>query len=156
LVERLAHDGYGRIRLSPSAVQSLSHYQWPGNVRELANLIERLTILYPNNVVEWHDLPEKYQSQAPTNDSRTEYTAAPSADLTEISVAPRLPRRGIDLKSHLSQLEFNYIKDALEECDWVVARAAKRLSLGRTTLVEKMRKFGLLRQDSSYPPPAPE
>ncbi len=156
LVERLAHEGYARIRLSPSAVQSLSHYQWPGNVRELANLIERLTILYPNNVVEWHDLPEKYQSQAPANDSRTEYTAAPSADLTEISVAPRLPRRGIDLKSHLSQLEFNYIKDALEECDWVVARAAKRLSLGRTTLVEKMRKFGLLRQDSPYPPPTPE
>ncbi|MGH6636204.1 MAG: sigma-54 dependent transcriptional regulator [Gammaproteobacteria bacterium] len=156
LVERLAHEGYGRIHLSPVTVQSLSRYPWPGNVRELANLIERLTILYPNTVVEWHHLPEKYQSQAPNNDLQSKPGAAPSVDLTDITVAPRLPRRGIDLKSHLSQLEFNYIKDALEESDWVVARAAKRLSLGRTTLVEKMRKYGLLRQDGSYPPPDQE
>ena len=36
---------------------------------------------------------------------------------------------------------------ALEEESWVVAHAAKRLQMGRTTLVEKMRKLGLNRQE---------
>jgi len=59
----------------------------------------------------------------------------------------RLPSNGIDLKEHLSQLEFSLIKQALDEADGVVAHAAKRLSMRRTTLVEKMRKYGLQRQE---------
>ena len=41
---------------------------------------------------------------------------------------------------------------ALEEESWVVAHAAKRLQMGRTTLVEKMRKLGLARQDEATGP----
>jgi len=146
LVERLGHEGRGMIRLTPAAVQCLSAYAWPGNVRELANLVERLAILYPSATVDVHDLPEKY---------RRDGYVMPLAHLPELAPAAlfadnapvRLPQSGIDLKEHMTQIESGLIIQALEEENWVVAHAAKRLQMGRTTLVEKMRKLGLGRQD---------
>ena len=145
LIERLEHETDSSVRLTQSAVESLMEYNWPGNVRELANLIERLSILYPNGIVDVQDLPEKYQAEnvisKPVDDG-----AAPVD--TNIKML-RLPKGNIDLKEHISTIEYDLIKQALEEANWVVAHAAKRLSLGRTTLVEKMRKLGLQRRDDA-------
>lgn len=63
--------------------------------------------------------------------------------------APRLPREGLDLKEHLSSLEYNLIRQALEDANGVVAHAASRLRLRRTTLVEKLRKYGLHRGEEA-------
>ncbi len=66
------------------------------------------------------------------------------------SVSPvldQLPSEGLDLKEHLTNLEYSLIKQALDEANGVVAHAAKRLQMRRTTLVEKMRKYGLQRQE---------
>jgi sigma-54 specific flagellar transcriptional regulator A len=60
----------------------------------------------------------------------------------------RIPQDGFDLKEHLISLEYNLIKQALDDSDGVVAHAAKRLQMRRTTLVEKMRKYGLHRSDA--------
>ena len=147
LTERLEHEGNGSIHLSTSTVQSLSKYGWPGNVRELANLIERLSILYPDGTVNVTDLPEKYQSAEVLENS--ELFEAEEDGLEDNGVMPRLPHGGIDLKEHLTNLEFSMIKQALDESNWVVAHAAKRLQLGRTTLVEKMRKYNMQRQDEA-------
>lgn len=57
----------------------------------------------------------------------------------------QLPQEGIDLKEYLNTMEFELIRQALEECNGVVAHAAKRLNMRRTTLVEKLRKFDLAR-----------
>jgi sigma-54 specific flagellar transcriptional regulator A len=162
LVQRLKHEGRGTLLLTPLAMASLARYGWPGNVRELANLIERLAILYPNGVVDLKDLPEKYQAK----DLLSQVSEQPEAPMvaepvTESLGTPRLPRGGIDLKEHLTTLEYSIIKQALDETDWVVAHAAKRLKMGRTTLVEKMRKFGIHRRNGGeemfghgYPDPA--
>jgi sigma-54 specific flagellar transcriptional regulator A len=56
-----------------------------------------------------------------------------------------LPVDGLDLKTYLSDLELGLIKQALDEADGVVAHAATRLKMRRTTLVEKLRKYGLHR-----------
>jgi sigma-54 dependent transcriptional regulator, flagellar regulatory protein len=56
-----------------------------------------------------------------------------------------LPVNGIDLKEYLSNLECNLIRQALDDCNGVVARAAEKLKIRRTTLVEKMRKYDLNR-----------
>jgi sigma-54 specific flagellar transcriptional regulator A len=37
------------------------HYAWPGNVRELANLVERLSILFPDRLIGVAELPLKYR-----------------------------------------------------------------------------------------------
>lgn len=62
-------------------------------------------------------------------------------------IATKLPPQGVDLKAVLGELEVNLIEQALEQTDWVVARAAELLSMRRTTLVEKMRKYSLKRDE---------
>lgn len=52
---------------------------------------------------------------------------------------------GLDLREHLANLEYLLIKQALDEAAGVVAHAASRLKMRRTTLVEKMRKYGIQR-----------
>ncbi|MBL4572193.1 MAG: hypothetical protein JKY86_03850, partial [Gammaproteobacteria bacterium] len=49
----------------------------------------------------------------------------------------------IDLKQHLSALEKNLIFQALDDTDWVVSKAARVLTLRRTTLIQKIRKLGI-------------
>jgi sigma-54 dependent transcriptional regulator, flagellar regulatory protein len=147
LIRRIEHEKRGSVRLTSAAVMALCHYPWPGNVRELANVIERMAILHPFGVVDIGDLPEKFQLD---DDS------VPLAKLSEDLVVnpqplefdePRLPRGGIDLKEHLSHVELTFIKQALDDAGGVVAHAAKRLGMRRTTLVEKLRKYGLQRGD---------
>ncbi len=157
LVKRLEHEKRGSVRLTQAAVVALCQYHWPGNVRELANMIERLVIMHPYGVVDVHDLPQKFQVDIGTDTSALTaaiqenaiYDTAPSAASIDLLDTPRLPQDGIDLKEHLSNLEYNLIKQALDDADGVVAHAANRLRLRRTTLVEKLRKYGLQRSDEA-------
>ncbi|MDX1519114.1 MAG: sigma-54 dependent transcriptional regulator, partial [Gammaproteobacteria bacterium] len=145
LVERLEHDEQVSVSLTESAIASLSQYSWPGNVRELANLIERLTILYPNGVVDVQDMPDKYQA-----DDVMELPVVEGNKVVDSSLKiPRLPKGNIDLKDYINNIEHVLIQQALDEANGIVAHAAKRLSMGRTTLVEKMRKLGLTRRESA-------
>lgn len=144
LVRRIEHEKRGSVRLSPGAIYALCQYAWPGNVRELANLVERLAILHPFGVVEAADLPEKFrldEGELPALAGE----ALVGTPVTADDLDPRLPRDGINLKAHLSHLEVNYIRQALDDSGGVVAHAARRLGMRRTTLVEKLRKYGLQR-----------
>jgi sigma-54 specific flagellar transcriptional regulator A len=144
LVRRIEHERRGSVRLSPGAIYTLCQYTWPGNVRELANLIERLVILHPYGVVEAGNLPEKFKLDEEIDMELIGETLV-GAPVTSDDLEPRLPRDGLNLKDHLSSLEINYIKQALNDTGGVVAHAAKRLGMRRTTLVEKLRKYGLQR-----------
>jgi sigma-54 specific flagellar transcriptional regulator A len=124
---------------------ALCQYPWPGNVRELANLIERLTILYPYRVVDYYDLPEKYQTGGEGRSPLERTSLERVAGTLEIS---RLPREGLDLKKYLNHIEHLLIKQALDEAGGVVAQAANRLRMRRTTLVEKLRKYGIQREEN--------
>ena len=150
IITRLEHEKRGSTRLTASAIGALCQYRWPGNIRELSNLVERLVIMYPYGVVDVGDLPEKYRGDTGRGES------AASGEVTKNIVvqfdplaAPRLPREGLDLKEHLNNLEYNLIKQALDDADGVVAHAANRLRLRRTTLVEKLRKYGLQRAETT-------
>ena len=166
LISRLQGQGNRTVKFTQAALQSLTEYQWPGNVRELSNLVERLTILYPNKIVDVYDLPVKYQcGELPTTQSVeteavlerhliNEVFANNTDDVavqqntfvaTPEAAAAALPSEGVNLKEYLSELEINLINQALEQQDWVVARAADQLGMRRTTLVEKMRKYDIAR-----------
>jgi len=159
LIARLEHEKRGSVRFTPAAIMALCQYRWPGNVRELSNLLERLVIMYPYGVVDAQDLPEKFRplggspTPAPTPtqtaDAETESTTF-NSHLTpaDTAINARLPREGIDLKEHISSLECSLIKQALDDAGGVVAHAAKRLKMRRTTLVEKLRKYGLQRSET--------
>lgn len=145
LVRRIEHEKRGSVRLSPGAVYTLCQYHWPGNVRELANLVERMAILHPYGVVDAGDLPEKFRDSSGNEASDRFIDAMVGSQPTHDDPEPRLPRNGINLKEHLSHLEINYIKQALDDSGGVVAHAARRLGMRRTTLVEKLRKYGMQR-----------
>lgn len=143
LITRIEHEKRGTIRLTPDAVLALCQYRWQGNVRELANLMERLSILYPFQVVDASELPKKFQIESTVGEGieRDKLHSLFSID-NEFPGLSRLPRGGMDLKEHLSDLEYSLIQQALDEADGVVAHAAKLLNVRRTTLVEKLRKYG--------------
>ena len=152
LIRRIEHEKRGSVRLTQAAMVTLCQYNWPGNVRELANLIERLAILYPFGIVDVTDLPEKFQSDVEGNSDQPVFSDEMLTNQPvhyDLETEPRLPRDGLDLKEHLSNLEVGFIKQALDDANGVVARAAKRLGMRRTTLVEKLRKYGLHRNEEA-------
>jgi len=150
--QRLQRRGLNSVRFSGSAMQSLRQHSWPGNVRELSNLVERLAILYPNSEVRANDLPEKYRGAQTVEetggsvvramlDGHSKPAPAHNRHLLDSEIL--LPEGGVDLKDHLADIEVGLIRQALDITDGVVAHAAKLLHMQRTTLVEKLRKYGL-------------
>ncbi len=121
-----------RVDFEPEAVRVLKDYDWPGNVRELANLVERLSVVRPHGRVTAADLPAPLRG-APAGGQAGRGAAA----------ADELPPDGKSLKEHMGDIESGLIRDALRSCDGVVAQAARMLGMGRTTLVEKIRRYGI-------------
>lgn len=184
-MSRLTAEGARSVHFTPRALHSLCEYSWSGNVRELANLVERLVILYPDELIDICHLPPKYRSvevssfQPNTTPAvqdlsalhgyprshEDEQTELERAALSEIfneavpatgasqsegpSTLGALPPEGINLKEMLSDLEIGLIRQALDAQFWVVARAADMLGMRRTTLVEKMRKYGLNKESAA-------
>jgi sigma-54 specific flagellar transcriptional regulator A len=146
LISRIEGESRPTVRLMPDAMDVLCSYKWPGNVRELANMIERLSILFPNGIVDRDDLPKRFKS-----DPKGTFDASAGTErealLNIISQDQISNSDGIDLKGHLVKTEMALINQALDESDWVVAHAASYLNMRRTTLVEKMRKYGLTRPE---------
>lgn len=154
LIGAMEKQGRGSIRLSSASILSLCRHDWPGNVREMANLLERLAVMYPYGVVGIQDLPSNFChfDQQNSDDDGV-------ADLFPDSIQPAgtgrvdelavLPVGGMDLKEFLTRLEKSLIQQALSDCNSVVARAADKLQIRRTTLVEKMRKYGLHRYEEA-------
>jgi sigma-54 specific flagellar transcriptional regulator A len=162
LAHRLENNNENMVKFNDDAMRSLMSHPWPGNVRELSNLVERLAILYPKKLVGIKELPIKYQyGSAPIAVSSLSEEQQEREVLTELFInqsdetseasqvgvlSTALPSVGVNLKEYLSDLEINLISQALEQQEWVVARAADQLGMRRTTLVEKMRKYEISRQ----------
>ncbi|GAB4262954.1 MAG: transcriptional regulator FleQ [Methylomicrobium sp.] len=152
LIARMEAEQRGSVKLTDAALGLLMQHQWPGNVRELSNLIERLAIIKPNGVVDRPDLPEKFQHYTVPENLAIVSEPLGEQELLRGESSERMSRRvlqipeqGIDLKEYLNDMESDLIRQALEECNGVVAHAAKRLKMQRTTLVEKLRKYDLQR-----------
>jgi len=135
---RLPGAGLDSFDVDDEALRALQMYSWPGNVRELANLVERLAILYGGASVGLQQLPARLlENLSLSSDSGTA-----GAQLPPASAGAKVT----DLKAHLAEVERALLLNALNDSDWVVARAASQLRLRRTTFVEKMRKFSIERQ----------
>lgn len=169
LQARLDNNNQAGIKFTERALESLKLHPWPGNVRELANLVERLTIMYPGQVIDVAELPHKYRhievdtyvphypeallerdvinEMFQFNDDDDDDAGQQLNTAMVGGGLEYLPEHGLDLKQYLADLEVSLINQALERHDYVVARAADILSLRRTTLVEKMRKYNLMRDE---------
>ena len=163
--------GRPRVQFAQETLQCLGEYAWPGNVRELANLVERLSILCGSRPVTIGDLPLRYRPKDWVPPPFEEYSPEPVQQLASLGddfdqdcvglsereallllepgmrqIPPdlaTLPETGLDLRVHIAAIEEQLIRQALERSSGVVARAARLLGLRRTTLVEKLRKYGI-------------
>lgn len=150
LITRLEKEKRGSIRFSSAAIMSLCKHPWPGNVRELANLVERMAIMHPYGVIGVGELPRKFRYVDDDNEDLRQLQQEQDDNawrppLAGFSRSVGLPPEGLDLREHLAELEQSLIQQALDDANFVVARAAERLRIRRTTLVEKMRKYGMSR-----------
>jgi len=114
--------------ISEEAMNILMNYSWPGNVRELENIIERIVILKQDNgPIMPKDIPLKIRGFKDTS-----------------SIPLDIPDGGINLPQILDELEKGLIEKALNKAGGIKSRAADLLGINRTTLIEKMRKKGML------------
>lgn len=126
------------LKISQDALELLvNDYHWPGNVRELSNLMERLFILCAGKSVTVSELSTPFVQQLKGEKSEN----------VVIPVMEKLPytEKDFDLKEYLMRVELDLMIKALQANQGIVTRAAKKLGLHRTTLVEKMKKYGLSR-----------
>lgn len=120
-------NGY-EVKIFPEDVkQALLQYDWPGNIRELENLIERISVLVEDRPIELHDLPESINHN----------TAHGTVSVASVF------NNGIGFNQAVDQYQRSLIFHALNETDWVKARAAELLKMNRTTLVEKIKKMNI-------------
>ncbi|MBL4900460.1 MAG: sigma-54-dependent Fis family transcriptional regulator [Colwellia sp.] len=165
LLTRFEHEQEKTVRFTEKAIESLMEHSWAGNVRELSNLIERMLIMYGDQIVDVSELPPKYQhidveAYTPEYPEELQEQDVINAlfsgfdydddegdviedDTQNNSASDILPNDGLNLKEYLSELEVSLISQSLAKHDYVVARAAETLGMRRTTLVEKMRKYSL-------------
>ncbi len=116
LLARIAIDLGRHIELTADAQAALAAHTWPGNIRELRNVLERAVLLNRSDVLTAENLRfEAVGSMAPANES----------GLT------------------LMDVERRHIARALAEENGQVARAAKRLGIPKSSLYQKIKKYGI-------------
>lgn len=104
-------------RFSQVAINILMKYDWPGNVRELENLVERLSTLCKEPVIQLKDIPMFTMTK------------------TEIKDMP--------LKKAVKTFQKQYVGAVLESVNWNRTRAAEILGVHRNTLAAKLNELGL-------------
>ena len=116
--------GIPEKRFTSEVVSALMGYAWKGNIRELVNLIEQIVILSNKGVIELEDLPETVHYSSAIEQQR------PASKLDEF-------------KSKSAEDEKELILQVLEHTGGNKTMAAKELGMHRTTLYQKLRKYGL-------------
>ncbi|MDB6064656.1 MAG: Two component, sigma54 specific, transcriptional regulator, Fis family [Pedosphaera sp.] len=101
---------------SPEALDRLASFDWPGNVRQLQNEVQRAVLLSESNIVE-------------------------GADLSITSVANEA--MGDTSFTLLEGVERNTIVQMLKETGGNKLETAKRLGIGRQTLYNKIKAYGI-------------
>jgi sigma-54 dependent transcriptional regulator, flagellar regulatory protein len=142
-------------------------HRWPGNVRELCHFVERTVLLTQGGPITAADL-RLPSAPAPTGRATTSASSyfglaegsnvtarallshaldLPAAALTVAptrrSQTPTGESESLDLRSAVETLERQLINHALDVAGGNRTEAAALLGLNRTTLVEKLRKYGV-------------
>lgn len=116
-----------------TAVQRMTLFDWPGNVRQLRNVIERAVILCESDQITLKELPVFSDG----HDFGRLVDAVPSTNEELKRLKKEIRKKATD------QIEANFIRSALERCDWNITRAARDTGLQRTNFQTMMKKHGI-------------
>lgn len=127
--------GKNIIGFDENAVQRLTFFDWPGNVRQLRNVIERAVILSESDKITLKELPSLSDSQY--FDQLIDAVPGTNEELKRVKKEIR--------KKATDRIEADFVRAALERCDWNVTRAARETGLQRTNFQAMMKKHGIRR-----------
>jgi two-component system nitrogen regulation response regulator NtrX len=113
-------------KFTPAAEKCLLTYNWPGNIRELKNIMERLSIMVPGEVIDEQHLPEGVTGK------RT----AVSGEFSSVS-------RIDDFRSARAEFEKLFILQKLKEFEFNITRTADKIGLERSHLYRKLKTYGI-------------
>jgi DNA-binding NtrC family response regulator len=132
--------------ITDEALECLCTYSWPGNVRELINIVERAMLLCEGDTIASEDLPVSCLGKialpsepiSPDTDPETINT------LTEDWLDKPLKEARQIL---VEQFEYRYITSLLRLTDGRIGKAAQRAGIDERSLFDKMKKYGLRKED---------
>lgn len=150
-------------QFNKDGIRALSNYSWPGNIRELRNIILRASVLFPSIQISGEHVTQNLlRMQAPEHSLLTAENTETWDELSDLEAIAELdvarekrPPSVADFRvwfEHypetnvrrlLSEIEVVLIEAALADQQGHVAKAAEKLMLRRTTLIEKMKKYGI-------------
>lgn len=133
-----------------SALRALAAHPWPGNVRELRNVLTRAFVLFPGRLVTARHVRENLLAlNMPCDDDVEVEEAVPAVEqgLPAPATFHDAIKAGtdLDIRGYLRDIEVAMIEAALNQSGGSVTQAADALRLRRTTLIEKMKKYGIRR-----------
>jgi len=128
--------------LSDEALEALRHYSWPGNVREFINAIERACILCEGEEVQLTDLPDDLQTSIPVARGSVAPLRFPDQAGQWLDLPWNQVRRQV-----LESAELAYLTGILEVTGGRVGEAASRAGMDPRSLFQKMRRYGLRKED---------
>ncbi|MFH1653080.1 MAG: sigma-54 dependent transcriptional regulator [Pseudomonadota bacterium] len=114
-------------KISKSTIEKLKKYDWPGNIRELENVIHNAAIFTESYFIEENDISIPARTSA--------------AHTGMMNLSPMVTGTVMPLKTLLSKIEREYIKESISFMNGEKAKAAKHLGIGRTTLFTKLKKM---------------
>jgi two-component system nitrogen regulation response regulator GlnG len=141
-------DGLPLKRLDPAAIERLKTHVWPGNVRELENLIRRLVVLNPDEVINEDavsaELTQLERSMPVSADEEASFTTLVERHLAAhfAEYGERLPPAGL-YDRVIREVERPLIAISLAAARGNQIRAAQLLGLNRNTLRKKIRELGV-------------
>lgn len=146
-----------KCRYDDAAMAILMQHAWPGNVRELRNFVERASVLHGGETLGADDVamllnPTAALAPRPAVPGSAAAVQAGGECAAAVAALPApqaktpAPGRPIDLKREIETIELEQIHVALDLADGIISEAARLLTLKRTTLIEKMRKYGVHQQ----------
>ena len=119
--------------VTPEAMNVFQQYEWPGNIRELRNLIERLMIMVPGNVIDVSQATTSLQVKPPGAVPATvNSTVQPAA-------SPLFTQPYDSLRDARNAFEKEYIGRKLREHHWNISRTAEDLKIERSHLHRKIK-----------------
>ena len=117
--------------ISGEAMKFLMEYYYPGNIIELKNLIERIALLSKDKILDVEQLPLEIKTKSDIVENKTVVGVGPLKEILEQEIYS------------LEEVERVVIAIALQKTRWNKQETSKILGIGRTTLYEKIRKYGL-------------
>jgi DNA-binding NtrC family response regulator len=127
---------------SLEAMKALQAYAWPGNVRELINVIERSVLLCEGKLITLDELPEEVAGAG----------EAPAGGAGELHFRAWMDRPLPEAREAiLSAFESSYLSRLLAETNGNVGAAAIRAGIEPRTLYNKMKAYGLRKEDFKQP-----